>query len=111
MKIYLTVFFMLLNFKLQATEIYLLNTQIGSTLFKDLLVIDQNQGSLTVPGQFTTKVKNYSASGTEMRFDIETLENGEPLKASYKLNPKTLNGFLFIGNEQFPITGEKIYDK
>lgn len=111
MKIYIAIFLVLMNFKLQAMVIYVLNTQIGTTTFKDLLVIEQNHGSLTVPGQFTAQIKNYSSTEEEMKFDIETVENGSPLKASYQLKRKTLTGFMLMGSEKFSIVGEKIYDQ
>lgn len=102
-----------LSFNVQSMEIYILNTQIGTTTFKDLLVLENDKGSLTVPGQFTTPLINFERKEKSMAFDFSTLENGAPLKGSYLLHSEdefnSLQGELIIGSEHFPITGGRAY--
>lgn len=114
MKLLITALFFL-NLNIQAMEIYILDTQIGNTLFKDVLILDQDHGTLTVPGQFSTPIKNYKNSSSSIQFDIATIENGSPLNASYELSTQdqfqTLEGFLIIDQEKFLIKGERVYAK
>ncbi|AUN99531.1 hypothetical protein DOM21_03185 [Bacteriovorax stolpii] len=111
MKMLLATFF--LSFNAQAMEIYILNTQIGATTFKDLLIMENGKGSLTVPGQFTTPLLNYERQEKSMSFNFSTTENGAPLKGSYLLHSedefKSLKGELMIGSDHFPITGGRVY--
>ena len=116
MKLFLTI--LLFTSQVQAMEIYLLDTTINNKVFKDLMIVNsiktpKLEGTLTVPGQFTTRMLVLKHDKKLITFDVSTTENGSPLKASYQLRSmndfQNLNGELTIDNKRYPIVGKRIY--
>ena len=116
MKLFLTM--LLFASQAQAMEIYLLDTKINDKVFKDLMIVNdinapKLEGTLTVPGQFTTKMLIVKHDRKLITFNISTMENGSPLKASYQLRSsngfQNLNGELSIKNQRYSIVGKRIY--
>ncbi|WPU64787.1 hypothetical protein [Peredibacter starrii] len=116
MKFFIT--FLLFISQAQAMEIYLLDTKINNTVFKDLMIVNsiktpKLEGTVTVPGQFTTKMLTVKHDRKLITFDISTIENGSPLKASYQLRSvndfQNLDGELTIENQRYSIVGKRIY--
>ncbi len=92
--------------------LYKMDIRIGDRLFEDLVVLKDKgnhelEGTVTVPGIFTAKITRGSYgtldfSGLErIKFEIEAIENGKPLKVLYlgfiDLDHKYLNRISFSG--------------
>ena len=73
----------------QAELVYLAKVDFAGTIFNDLLVLDsfidekpQTKGSLTVPGQFTTRFlgqRNYYKASPNISFSTTAIENGKEI--------------------------------
>ncbi|WP_408097768.1 hypothetical protein ACJVC5_02315 [Peredibacter sp. HCB2-198] len=117
MKFKLFLLSLFITSNVQAMEMYLLDTKIQNTNFKDFLILNSVKktvaGTLTVPGQFTTKILNVKADKQKISFDISAIENNSPLKGSYELLSsngfKNLKGKLIIEGRTYSIIGKRIY--
>lgn len=100
----------------QAELTYLAEVNFAGKIFKDIIILDhpvgeryQINGTLTVPGAFTTKFVGYQGyqANPSIGFQAEAIENGNSLiihgflEGTYQSN-KTLKGYLdvYIGDSK-----------
>ncbi|MBC7711954.1 MAG: hypothetical protein H7177_01345 [Rhizobacter sp.] len=102
MKKYVFLGLMLVSYSAFAQDVYRLETKMGDKVFGDLLVIDSYkdrsfEGSLTVPGIFTSKIESpvlqELCAGKRMSFDVNVHENSQDYVVHYNLNI-TFIGFV-----------------
>lgn len=92
-KIYYLLLFIIAQ-NVLAEDIYLLETQIGTHMFHDVLIINSHEegfitGSLTVPGVFSSVLENgkskLTKAGGHYHFSITAHENGQDVVINYDL--------------------------